>query len=145
MFTFPLMLAAVSLPTPVAVGGVFAIAALGGAALFAVGQKREQLKRELIQLSQVAEKEGLPSINNVLEDVAVDDFSGLFVHVRNLLGSLRNPETRRQVVLPFLKTQLVKWAKGEDGRNPADLKAFIEDALGVTVTLTPKPPVAPPG
>jgi len=140
MFEFPLFLAAVTLPTGVVLGGLAGLAGLGGFIAFNVGQKREQLKRELMQLSETAAMEGLPLTGGILEDIVVDDLSGLIVHVRALLSRLRNPDTRREIVMPFLKTQLTKWSKGEGGRDPNQLKAFIEETLGVTVTLTPKAP-----
>lgn len=129
-----------NIPDGAMIAGICALTFLGGVALFNTGQKREQLKRELMQLSEVSSSEGLNLTGGIMEDIVVEDYSGLVVHTRNLLGRLRNPDSRREIVLPFLKTQLIKWAKGEGGRDPKQLKAFIEEALGGTITFTPTPP-----
>lgn len=128
-----------NIPDPVLLGGLGLLAGMGGYLAVSVGTKVENIKREIIQLSNIATAEGLNVTSELLTDLAVEDLSGLVVHIRNIVSRLRDPGSRREVFMPFLKTQFVKWAKGENGRNPQEMKAFLEDALGVNITITPKP------
>lgn len=96
-----------------------------GVLLFKLDTRRENMRRDAIELSRLAGDAGLPITAGLLEDVGVGDYSGVFQHVKELVRTLRDENQRKAALRHFLEVQLEKYMADEGKRK--ELFAYMQN------------------
>lgn len=103
------------------VAGVFAICLLGAIVAFRIGERVEDIKRELIDFMLWLRDEGFEYCDDLIEDIVVEDASGAADRLRSWFKVLKNPATREAVLLKFLARQAEMAME-----NPAKREKLLE-------------------
>lgn len=103
------------------VAGVAALCFLGAVVAFRVGERVEDIKRELIDFMLWLRDQGFEYCDDLVQDIVVEDASGAADRLRSWFKVLKNPATRETVLLKFLSKQATMAME-----NPAKREKLLE-------------------
>ena len=112
------------------VGGTIA-AFFGAKTLGRVDDRIEDRKRGTMKLALWARDNGLPLLNDVLENYTVGAKSELIGSIRRVTDVLRDSEQSQDALDTFLRTQITKALATEESKNK--FIGLIEEILGVSI------------
>ena len=119
------MATAVTLSIWWVVAAVFAICLLAAVVAFRIGERVEDIKRELIDFMLWLRDNGFEYADDLVQDIVVEDASGAADRLRSWFKVLKNPATRETVLSKFLVRQ-ANMAM-EDPARRAQLLKIVDD------------------
>lgn len=112
-------------------GGTAGLSALLGAWLFRKGSGLEKVKKECLEIADVAAREGYEIIPEILRNVAVNDISGAIDEIRAGIKLIRDPE-KRQAHFDKIRLEQLKNALADPRRSARFVEIYREHELTAT-------------